>query len=245
VVLPPRGAIAREAINAVPWWKIGTIVDPGIRHRWSEFQYQKSIAVMNQLCTEGNGEVPWMFRVNVNGLASFEPKIPNAQPDLIMSYDENTMDIGFEYGRPDAVRIRYQDANRVERMSPWFYRPGVDRSSRYLKRETLAGSGSATAAFTMAQTYLADRGVIRLGGPVRLSNWERLDVVYGSTYQIGDERNTGIIEQTHVDLFAGTNDLTIGQPASNYGRGLMRRMAMVTAALEQKFDPVTGAKWDF
>jgi hypothetical protein len=235
------GVIVREALRGVPWLATGTITDPGVYHAWDEVQYQKAGAVIDQMASEGDGNTPWMYRVYEDRLASFTPKVPADVADITLSYDPDMMQVGWEYERLDAVRILYTERDGTERLSPWFYRGGVDQSSAYLRRETLTGSGSSSGAIATAQTYLTQHSSVGLSGTVAFTDWQHLGVRYGDTYELlGYGR--GIVERTSVDMMAGTTQLALGEPSRSSASGFLNALAASVEALRQNRNVVTKAK---
>lgn len=239
------GAFVREAIRVCPWLVVGEVWDAGIYHTWSETQYQKSASIIERFASEGDGTTPGMFRVYEGRLASFTRYQPADVPDLVLSYDPEMMDVGWEYERVDGVRIVYRDRDGLQRIWPEdglpFTRPGVDRNDELLLVETLTGSASPDGAIATAMTYLAQHSAIGLTGRVRFTDWQELNQRYGNTAQMLGYGET-IITGTTVDLFAGTTDLTLGQPIVGSGAWLMGTLARTQAALAAKTDLITGAR---
>jgi hypothetical protein len=239
------GVIVREAIRAVPWLRMGEVIDPGIKHAWDEVQYQKAGAVIEQMANEGDGTTPWMLRVYEGRLASFTPKAPSGTPDITLSYDPEMMQVGWEYERIDAVRILYRDRTGVERIWPegglYLTRAGIVSGDDYLRKETLTGSASTDGAIATAMTYLAQHSTVGLSGAVTFTDWQHLDRRYGDTFELLGY-GSGIVESTRVDLFQGVTQMTLGEPSRMSGPGFLNALAETVAAMRTKVDVITKAR---
>lgn len=243
------GVVAREAIRACPWLVLGQVDDPGVLHAWSEYQDRTSADILSAVATEGGAtssdqpNTPWVFTVFEDRLARFVAQTPpDGPPRWLWSYDPTTMQIGWDYSqRIDAVRTVFKDTDGARRVTPWFYRPGVDQTSRYLRRAQLTGTGDANTAVALALTELHKRGVATLAGQVTLRDYSAVALRAGDWAHI-EGYGDGLVTHVSHDLFTGVTTAQLGNPTRQSFSGLLQRLDRMERATTSGRDPVTGGR---
>lgn len=237
------GTIVGTGFETCPWLRLVELTDTGVQHAWSELQNRSLGDAINQMLSEGgsvNGaQAAWMLLVYEDGLARLVPKLPAPSPDWILSYDPLTMDVSWQYGIVDAVRVAYTDGG-VQRVTPWQYRGGVDQRSRYLRRETLTGNASTDGALSVAQTFLAAHSEKQIAATVTLADWDGLNYRPGQTVEMLGYGLALITGASH-DLFTGTTQLQIGEQSAASWQGFVRQLGRAVRAIERGRNYTTGA----
>jgi hypothetical protein len=245
------GVMVRHALAQAPWLVPVNIADPGVMHAWSEVQDRAPGDAIRQFCTEGGeasdgNQYEWLFVVGPNRLTRFVPMMRPTTPDYALSYDPRTMALSWEADVWDAVSIVYQD-NSVRQTAGPYYRPGFDRTSRYVRHKVLTGGDQgASGAVAFALTQLALHSSAQLSGTLTFTNWDGIGMHVAESVRIpglteNDDTAVAFITSANHDLLSGESQLTLGTP-TNTPLAFLRRLADSDAALRRNMTPVNWSR---